>query len=208
MRRRTCVAALTVLVAGLGATPSAQAQQTADRRTAVWVVGDSVTVYSEAALRGQLASTVGGRVEVNAVSGRNVTELDNLVRSRLAQGSRPRAMVLALGTNPHPEWTRSDYRRVLDSIPDSITVVLVTVYRQPGTAPAGVVRELARYSRWVRELAGSRENVCVAPWRARVQHHAEQYTLDGVHPNDRGANVFADLVTAAVVRCRKDAGAD
>jgi lysophospholipase L1-like esterase len=208
MRRRGCVAALAVLVAGLGATPPAHARPTDDRRAAVWVVGDSVTVYSEPALRARLASTVDGRVEVNAVSGRNVSELDNLVRSRLAQGSRPRAMVLALGTNPDPVWTRSDYRRVLDSIPDSITVVLVTVYRQPGTAPAGVVRELARYSRWVRELAGSRENVCVAPWRARVQHRPERYTLDGMHPNDRGANVFADLVAAAVVRCSNEPGAD
>jgi hypothetical protein len=201
MSRRTCVAALALLVAGLGAIPAAQAQPSADRRTAVWVVGDSVTVYSEVALRAQLASTVDGRVEVNAVSGRNVVELDDLVRSRLAQGTWPRTMVLALGTNPDPVWTRSDYRRVLDSIPDSISVVLVTVYRAPGTAPAAVLRELASYSRWMRQLAGSRANVCLAPWRARAQQHPERYTLDGVHPNDRGADVFADLVTAAVAGC-------
>jgi lysophospholipase L1-like esterase len=160
-----------------------------------------VTVFSEGPLRSALRAATDGRVEIDAESGRNVLLLDDLVHQQLVRAHRPRTLVLALGTNPDPSWTRSDFRRVLDTIPDSVSVVLVTVYREPGTAPTWVLRALADYSRWMQELAASRQHVCLAPWRARVDHRAGRLTLDGVHPNNRGAEVFARVVADAVQRC-------
>jgi len=179
----------------------ASAGEAAPARPAVWVVGDSVTVYAADALRSRLASTLEGRVEIDAEIGRNVVVLDDLVRQRLAGADLPRTMVLALGTNPAAGWTQRDYRRVLDRIPDSVAVVLVTVFRTRGTAAGAVVEQMGDYSRWMRALAASHDNVCLAPWRARVRAQPGRYLLDGVHPNVRGDGLFADVVSDAVGRC-------
>jgi hypothetical protein len=200
MIRRVGVAALLLLATSL-VPSSASAREARTVRPAVWVVGDSVTVFSEDALRSQLETSVEGRVEIDAEMGRNVVELDDLVTQQLARTGRPRTMVLALGTNPDPSWTLKDYRRVVDSIPASITVVLVTVFRSRGTAAEAVVEQMDDYSRWMRTLAASRDNVCLAPWRARVGSHPERYLLDGVHPNERGDRVLAHVVSDAVDRC-------
>lgn len=201
VRIRCACAGAVLLLASTLLPSSASAVEARAPRPAVWVVGDSVTVYSEDALRSRLAATVRGRIEIDAEIGRNVQRLDDLVRRQLSRTNRPRTLVLALGTNAHPDWTSRDFRRVLDSIPDSITVVLVTVYRSRGTVSASVVRQLDDYSRWMRSLAAARDNVCLAPWRGRVRTHPGRYLLDGVHPNQRGAAVFADVVADAVAQC-------
>jgi len=200
--RRACAAALLLLATALAPAP-ASARETKTVRPAIWVVGDSVTVYSEDALRSRLEASADGRVEIDAEIGRNVVTLDDLVHQQVARTGRPRTMVLALGTNPDERWTLTDYRRVVDSIPDSVTVVLVTVFRSRGTVPASVLRQMDDYSRWMRSLAADRDNVCVAPWRGRVRGHADRYLLDGVHPNQRGAAVFADAVADAVLQCSR-----
>jgi hypothetical protein len=200
MIRRVGVAALLLLATSLVPT-SASAREARTVRPAVWVVGDSVTVFSEDALRSQLETSVEGRVEIDAEMGRNVVELDDLVTQQLVRTGRPRTMVLALGTNPDPSWTLKDYRRVVDSIPASTTVVLVTVFRSRGTAAEAVVEQMDDYSRWMRTLAASRDNVCLAPWRASVRTNPDRYLVDGVHPSERGDRLFADVVSDAVDRC-------
>jgi hypothetical protein len=197
--RRAWAGAL-LLVAAAVVPTSASAREARIVRPAVWVVGDSVTVFSQDALRSRLETSMEGRVEIDAEMGRNVVMLDDLVTQQLAR-ARPRTMVLALGTNPDPSWTLKDYRRVVDSIPASITVVLVTVFRSRGSTAEAVVQQMDDYSRWMRTLAASRDNVCFARWRGRVSGRGERYLLDGVHPNQRGARVFADTVAEAVARC-------
>lgn len=202
VRIRSACAGAMLLLASTLVPSSASAVEAREPRPAVWVVGDSVTVYAADALRSRLAATMAGRIEVDAEIGRSVDLLDDLVRQQLARTGRPRTMVLALGTNSEVGWTLSDFRRVVDSIPDSITVVFVTVFRSRGTVPASVLRQLADYSRWMRSIARTRDNVCLARWRGRVSGRGARYLLDGVHPNQRGARVFADVVTKAVARCR------
>lgn len=201
MRLRSACAGALLLLASTLVPSSASALEPRAPRPAVWVVGDSVTVYAAGALRSRLSSTVDGLIEIDAEIGRNVDLLDDLVRQRLARTDRPRTMVLALGTNPDAGWTVSDYRRVVDSIPDSTTVVLVTVFRRSGTVPASVQRQMDDYSRWMRSIARARDNVCLAPWRGRVSGTGDRYLLDGVHPNQRGSRVFADVVAEAVAQC-------
>ena len=203
MRVRAGAAALTLVLAGpLSAAPAEARRPSA--RPAVWMVGDSVTAYAEGALSSRLAESVDGRVEIDAENGRNVQVLDDMVRDELARARRPRTMVLALGTNPAADWGRRDFRRVVDSIPHTISVVLVTVFRTDVYASRAMRRRLADYSRWMRHLAATAENVCVAPWRGTVRGHTDEYLFDGVHPNEVGIEVLADLVADAVVRCARD----
>lgn len=200
VRARSAAAALVLILAA--PTPAtAEAPQRSGSRPDVWMVGDSVTAYAETALRSRLAETVDGRVEIDAEIGRNVVVLDDLVRDELSRARRPRTMVLALGANPADSWHRRDFRRVVDSIPRTISVVLVTVFRNHNYASPAIRRQMADYSRWMRSIAATRSNVCVAPWRGTVRGHAAEYLLDGAHPNERGAAVLADLVADTVRRC-------
>lgn len=199
MRARSWTAALLLVAVSGWATP-AEAQESKGG-PAVWMVGDSVTAYAEAALSYRLAESVDGRVEIDAESGRNVVVLDDMVRDELDRARRPRTMVLALGANPADDWTRRDYREVVDSIPSSISVVLVTVFRTYEAAPGTIRQQMADYSRWMRAIAATRDNVCIAPWRGTVRGHADEYLIDGVHPNQVGADVMAGLVADAVVQC-------
>lgn len=164
-----------------------------------WVVGDSIAVLGRAALRQRLASSV-GEVEINAVSGRRVARLDALVKKRLARGDRPDVMVLALGTNPSPGWHRDDYERVVDTIPDGVAVVLVTLYRSDTSELPAVVPTMQHYSRAMRSVACARANVCTAPWRAAASRRPGPLLLDGVHPTSRGSRVWARLIGDAVDR--------
>lgn len=164
-----------------------------------WVVGDSLTVLGRSALQRRLEPLV-SEVEIDAVGGRPVAELDDLVKARLARGARPDVMVLALGTNPSAGWGRDDYARVVDRIPAGVAVVLVTVYRGEESSLPATVRSMDRYSRAMRALAGERANVRTAPWRSAASQHPGRLLVDGVHQTVRGTRVWAELVADAVGR--------
>ncbi len=178
---------------------SARAAGSRERPRLAWVVGDSLTILAGSALRRRLASLV-GEVEIDAVTGRPVAELDNLVKARLARGARPDVMVLALGTNPSPGWDRDDYARVVDTIPADVAVVLVTVYRSDECSLPATVRTMQHYSRSMRSVAAVRANVSTAPWRSAAAQHPGRLLVDCAHQTVRGARVWAWLVAQAVDR--------
>jgi lysophospholipase L1-like esterase len=167
-----------------------------------WVVGDSITYRSHAALRSRLRRSVDGPITIAGRGGRKVSRLDDLVAAELRRPGTPDIMVLALGTNPDRDWRRSDLDKTVDAIPDGTEVVLVTVFRTWRNAGEVVARRLGAYSRWMRSLAASRANVCVADWRATVSGHAPELLVDGVHPTSRGQRVWARVIGAAVDSCR------
>jgi lysophospholipase L1-like esterase len=168
----------------------------------VWVAGDSITARSKARLRDRLRRSVRHAVYIDGVGGRNVTALDELVSQRLRRGATD-VMVLALGTNSSPSWTKDDYLGAVNAIPASTTVVLVTVYksRAAATASPAVLRRMASYSRWMREIAAARSNVCVADWRKAASREPRRLLEDGVHPSAAGKAVWVRLVGSAVDSC-------
>jgi len=168
----------------------------------VWVVGDSITAGSKARLRDRLRRSVRRAVYIDGVGGRNVSTLDELVTQRVRRGATD-VMVLALGTNSDPSWTRSDYLRAVDAIPESTAVILVSVYksRSAATATAAVLRRMANYSRWMREIASARSNVCLADWRKAASREPRRLLADGVHPSAAGKAVWVRLVGNAVDAC-------
>jgi lysophospholipase L1-like esterase len=168
----------------------------------VWVVGDSITARSRARLRDRLRRSVARAVYIDGVGGRNVSTLDELVSQRIRRGATD-AMVLALGTNSSRSWSKADYLRAVDAIPESTAVVLVTVYKShsAATATPAVLRRMADYSRWMREIASARSNVCVADWRKAASREPRRLLEDGVHPSAAGKAVWVSLVGRAVEAC-------
>ncbi|HET6940454.1 MAG TPA: SGNH/GDSL hydrolase family protein [Nocardioides sp.] len=195
-------ALIAVVIGAMGASPPGSASERFDTGpSTAWVVGDSITYQGEETLRQELRADVSGSISIDGVPGRSVADLDDLVASELTTEADPDVMVLALGSNPSPVWRRGDYRSVVESIPDTTVVVLVTVYRTDVSEGPVVARRMAAYSRWMREIAAGRSNVCLAKWRAAVKPDPQRLLFDGVHPNDQGQQVWAGLIRSAVERC-------
>lgn len=202
--RWSTTALVLVVAAVLGAPPSVSATEASrSRPRTAWVVGDSITYLGTTTLRTRLRQNISGSIRIDGVPGRSVADLDNLVAAELRSGTAPDVMVLALGTNPSPTWRRVDYERVVDSIPDTTAVVLVTVYRTRASMGTVVARRMGAYSKWMREIAASRSNVCIAKWRAAVEPTPGRLLFDGVHPNEEGQRVWAGLLAAAAERCSR-----
>lgn len=166
----------------------------------VIVLGDSLTYRGEDKLHARRPAWV-----VDGVRGRNVTTLLPLMRQHLRATPRPRAVVVALGTNGSRRWTMDHYRRAARMVPRGTDVVFVTPYRavlrqptRPGVAPIDV----NRYGRWMQRVAkAAPARRCVAPW-AHVARRKPWLLTDGVHQIDpAGESAWARLVVAAVDRC-------
>lgn len=189
------------------ATPAAHAGETAGvvdpdkylgnfttTRPTTFMVGDSITYRAWA---GPL-KTKAPSWEVTAIGGRKVSTLPFYVSDRLANPSRVKVAVIALGTNPATGWTKADYQAQVDRFPSTTRVVFVTPYRGPKWAGASTV---GTYAKWMNEIDAARPNVCMARWRAWAVAHPRAIS-DGIHPTGTAQQVWVKLVTDAATYCR------
>jgi hypothetical protein len=202
-------ALLVLVVAGsLGSPASAgeplharQAGPASDRITwserGSYVLGDSISALGSAELQLRRPGW-----SINAVHGRPVAALPTLVSNLRAVDQRPYRVVIELGSNQSPNWTKAHYEDAIAELPNSTRVLLVTPYKAGGGhwAPKGV-RATMRYARWMTQIARQRPHTCVVPWRARASHHRE-WLRDGLHPTDDFLATWADLLIGTTEACR------
>jgi lysophospholipase L1-like esterase len=162
-----------------------------------YVLGDSITAWG-----GDLLSARRPGWSLNGVHGRPVAALPKLVANVRAVDEHPYRVIIELGSNQSPGWTRQDYQDAIDRLPRSTRVLLVEPYKQPGGrwGRKGVQATVA-YTRAMRAIARTRPHTCVVPWRSRAVAHPE-WLRDGLHPNDEGFPHWADLIVDTAVRCR------
>lgn len=203
---------LVVALGGAGARLATYDAYAAERGTdvqagpanaATWVVGDSVAQLGIQ----ELDALAHGRWGIVAVPGMYVTDLPSMIRQRLAAGSPPRRVVIALGTNAIERWSASDYRSAVDMLPDSTTVVFVEPWRDPRVHGEGFMQDpriSTRYAGWMRQIADDRPRTCVAPWRAWADRHPDAFYgghMPGVHPLPTAQPEWARLVYDTVRDC-------
>ncbi|GAA1952767.1 hypothetical protein GCM10009798_09990 [Nocardioides panacihumi] len=203
---------LTALVSGLvllGAAPATAGRELHGRQVGpaasrlawsdagTYVLGDSITAEGTAELQARRP-----RWTINGLHGRPVSTLPLMVANVRAVDQRPFRVVVELGSNQSPAWSKSDYRAAIDALPTSTRVLLVTPYKQPGGhwAPKGV-QATTRYARWMQQVARERPHTCVVPWRAKAAAHPE-WLRDGLHPTDDGYAHWADLILETDSTCR------
>lgn len=191
---------MTAAAAPTGPSATVATRSTDKRPRTVWVAGDSITARSEGRLRERLKRSVRMTVYIDGVGGRMVSTLDNLVSKRVQQGATD-VMVLALGTNSTRSWTKADYARTVDAIPTSTSVVLVTVFKTRSATTPAKFRRMAAYSKWMRSIASTRSNVCVADWRRKAARRPDRLLSDGIHPSPAGTTVWVRLIGSTVDEC-------
>ena len=184
--------------------------------TTMAMVGDSITEGSTPALtdvltkRGFTSLDIRGRTNrrireggSGGSGGAPVSGMDTL-GDMLADGIRPQAWVIALGTNDVGQYDEDGYRELIDEvlgmIDSDVPVVWVDTYRPDR------IDESELYNRLLRERIERRGNGYVADWFSRASDRdLRLLRKDGLHPNERGQLVFADLVGRGLAVVAADA---
>jgi lysophospholipase L1-like esterase len=153
----------------------------------VLVVGDS------------LVARMPGLGDINlGVNGETVDDVRDRIPTLAA--ARPRRIVLLAGANDLLRGssvadTASDYRRLLDAIPDTVEVVILSVPPMDDTRqrripdPETLAHLNARLARLAPRFVDLTQRLAGADGRIEPR-----FTSDGIHLNDAGYAAIADLV--------------
>jgi lysophospholipase L1-like esterase len=173
----------------------------------VAMIGDSITAMSDEQLETAFTEVGFDAAVIDGVPGRRIL-VDNegsdadagvdVLEGMLDYGIDPDVWVIALGTNDVGQYSAEDYdevvRAMLDLLPDDVPVVWVNAYVGP---------RLEATDDWNEALEatlGEREHSTVADWFSTVENREDVVLADDrYHPNEIGAQVFADLVSRTAV---------
>jgi hypothetical protein len=133
---------------------------------------------------------------VDGDPGRRLVALPSRLHRYAAGHQAPTGLVLELGTNHSPGYAYADLVRDVAALPAGTRLMLVAPYRSgdPGRAAT------AQVARWMRTLAASRPDTCVADWRRLALDHLGSL-VDGVHPTSDNEASWASWVATRWDRC-------
>jgi len=191
MQRVAAIALVAVAVA-VGAAPAAgccrgihlQAKHPR-AHPAPLVIGDSVVM----AAAGRLARA---GFDVNAREGRFMRHGLAILRRRRRHDTRPRVVVIALGTNAPA--TLRQIRRAVILLGPGRRLALVTPFRSYRAIGSGTIYAAKR--RWPRRVQ-------VLDWAASASGRASWFWGDGTHLRPAGARAYAHVVERALPKNRR-----
>lgn len=202
MRRVAVLLVMAGLLGLLGATPAHARQEgpaqdhVVRSSDGVYVLGDSLTRRGKGALLA-LEPTW----SVNGVDGRPTNALPRLVRNLLRVDRDPAGVVIALGSNQSRGWTRADLLGVIQLLPETTYVVLVTTYKDARRWGRAGVQATYRYNRWMTQIAATRPWACLVPWRTAVLENRD-WLVDGLHATPEGYRERAAMIVDALYHCQ------
>jgi surface antigen len=156
----------------------------------VTVIGDSITVGSqEKILELMPQADIHAQVSKQFYTGSSENPGGFTILQELAESDSLRGTVVyALGTNS--SVTAAQVDEVVKTAGESRKVVFVTNY----STSNDFLGNNNNYSK----AKNSYSNVSIADWKARVQSQPSEYLgVDGVHPNTKGQETFARIITSA-----------
>lgn len=175
--------------------------------TSMVMVGDSITVGSDDAIRYVLAAegfddfTIDGetsrRIEEGTGKGSPLSGIKTLY-GLLADGAAPDVWVIALGTNDVGQYDDpGEYRRLISTmvemIPDGVPLVWVDVYR------SDYPDDTLEFNEILRDVVATRDDSTVVSWYDHTTNPDEDVLRDDeVHPDANGTVVFASLVADGI----------
>lgn len=175
----------------------------------VVMIGDSITVGSRSALQDEFESLGFGDIVIESQSSKRtasgsssnpsgVAIARSLVESFAADGvaTAGQVWVVALGTNDINQYSDVDrltgvIDEMLSVVPVDVALIWVDTYGRDLTDGAALVNEV------ITERVGLRDDAAVARW-SEVAADEGNLRIDGLHPGDQGALVFASTVGDAI----------
>lgn len=161
-----------------------------------YVLGDSLSEQDTSLLRERRPDWT-----INALGGRPVTRLRPLILNVMIADPTPALVVVELGSNNRPHWSKQKYIDALALLPRPTKVLLVTPYKKPdsGWGAKGVVAT-EQYAEWMERIANRRPHTCVVGWRDAAQAHPE-WLRDGLHPTPDGYQVLTAMILQRADEC-------
>jgi lysophospholipase L1-like esterase len=166
----------------------------------VAMVGDSITVGSETALRDGFADLGVDLRKIDGASGRRITVASDYANSGVDAATAlapddPDVWVIALGTNDVPQYDgeeayRNEIAALLTVLPPDAPVVWVDTYLADAASRSG------DFNQALRDTLAFRGTASVADWATVAA--GDGVLRDGIHPSDEGTQLFADVVMSAV----------
>ncbi len=174
-------------------------------RSSVLMIGDSITVGAQQALKPVFTDLGFQSVSINAQKSRRIDvgrgkyePIAGTTVARFVVGARhaPGMWIVALGTNDAGQYRKGEYRGVLEKmlsiVPTNAPLVWIDIYRSD-YLPACQI-----FNAELRDALATRPNSAVGEWYQTCNKpDARVLGLDGVHPNKRGVFAFIDTVRAA-----------
>jgi hypothetical protein len=161
----------------------------------VLMIGDSVTWRGSDEL-----ARIRPELTVDAEPARRPTELASRLDAFRARRGQPTGLVVELGTNPAPGFGRRDLAAVVGSLLPGTPVMFVLPYVEVSPDPLVVSASSRRFAGWMRTLARSRGDSCVADWPAYVRSHPG-LLQDGIHPRHAAEDDWARWISGQWDHC-------
>ena len=176
-------------------------------RTKFAMVGDSITKASSQSLTDALGAEgfvditieaeVSRRIAVGDGRGEPLSGVKTLF-TMISEGVTPDVWAIAMGTNDAGKYqTREEYadliQQMMSMIDAGVPILWVDVYNPNQIAGTKM------FNKVLREQADKRGNTTVLSWFDLASDPSEKILrTDHIHPNAKGTEVFADLVSAAL----------
>jgi hypothetical protein len=155
----------------------------------VLMIGDSLTWRGSDEL-GRLRPTF----TLDGEPARPPTELASRLALFRSGRGEPDGLIIELGTVPARTFARNDLVQAVQSVPRGTKVMLVLPYFELNSNPVVVTPQSRKVDGWMRDLAGSRKNSCVADWPAYVRSHPG-ILQDGVHTKHAAEGRWAHWIS-------------
>jgi peptidoglycan/LPS O-acetylase OafA/YrhL len=180
--RAVPAAAATISPPIAGPTPSPTPSPTPKPRRSILAFGESVMIQGAQAMAHDL-----GPVRVDAAVGRHVGEGIKILEQRAADGKLADTVIVQLGNNG--PFRAGQFDAVMDALRDVRLVVWVNVR---------VPRDWEAHNNRVIESGLSNyPNARLVDWYSATAGRPELFWKDGYHPRPEGAELYADLISAA-----------
>ncbi|MBR7795682.1 acyltransferase family protein [Agaribacter marinus] len=159
----------------------AVANENSDKKE-VTAIGDSILINVSPFLESYFPS-----IHIDASIGRQMKQAKNVVKQLKVQDKLGEIVIIGLGTNG--AFAKDQLLSVLEMIGDDRQVLLVNT-RISRPWEQVVNRTLA-------DTASKQANVTLVDWHGASAGHDNYFASDGVHPNKKGAKVYADIIKKA-----------
>lgn len=174
----------------------------------VYIQGDSLTVPIESLLRRLLPHDT---LTISAKIGRPLYVGLDLLKKRARTPGLPQVIVMEMGSNDdydQPSSFSSKIAQTMSVIGDQRCTIWVNLYQRVVKGKGKSRHAVNIYSglnQVIGRAAARYKRFVVVPWATTAGRHLGWFGSDGVHPNDAGSTVFAQMIAAAVKTC-KDGG--
>ncbi len=148
------------------------------------IIGDSITVASTNALRNKFIDLSSDNI--NAAASRTWAEAISIAKELNASSKIKDNVVFALGANS-PQLTQKDIEDAIEAIGADRNITFVTDW--------STKNDYANNNNLFYDFAKNYSNIVVADWKQAVENKADEYFYDNyIHPNDKGAKLFAEII--------------